>query len=198
MYVIRFSALALVLISNLASAQPRQVPSTSLAKARIEVPTIAADPKDVASIDAIVRAFYEVISGPAGQPRQWARDRSLYRPEIRFNIVRFDREGRPSLHTLTHQEFVDSSNDALVKRGFFERELHRVTQRFGNIAHVFSTYEGRDKENGPVIERGINSIQLVYDGTRWWITSASWQDETKDHPIPPEYLPTAPKEPHNE
>lgn len=198
MYVIRFCALALVLISNLASAQPRQVPSTSLAKARIEVPTIAADPKDVASIDAIVRAFYEVISGPAGQPRQWARDRSLYRPEIRFNIVRFDREGRPSLHTLTHQEFVDSSNDALVKRGFFERELHRVTQRFGNIAHVFSTYEGRDKENGPVIERGINSIQLVYDGTRWWITSASWQDETKDHPIPPEYLPTAAKEPHNE
>ena len=89
-----------------------------------------------------------------------------------------------------HQQFVDASDKGL-QGGFFEKEVHRETQRFGNIAHVFSTYESRIKADGPTIARGINSIQAFWDGKRWWITNAIWDEERPDNPMPPEYSPKA-------
>jgi len=97
------------------------------------------------------------------------------------------KDGKPVAHKMTHQQFVDSSN-AEVLKGFYEKEVHRVTQRFGNIAHVFSTYESRLKIDGPVIARGINSIEAFWDGQRWWIASAIWDEERPDNPLPAEYL----------
>ncbi|HYX69499.1 MAG TPA: hypothetical protein VE825_10230, partial [Terriglobales bacterium] len=67
--------------------------------------------------------------------------------------------------------------------------IHRETRRYGNIAQVWSTYESRQKADGPVIARGINSLELYWDGTRWWVASAVWDGERKDNPIPKEYLP---------
>ena len=141
-------------------------------------------PEDVATIDGMIKAFYEVVSGPAGQPRDWARDRTLYIPDLRF--VSIGADGKPRI--MTHQQFADGAKD-LDKKGFFEKEIHRVSERYGSIAHVWSTYESRQTENGPVIERGINSIELFWDGKRWWIANAIWSDETKENPIPKEYLP---------
>ena len=147
--------------------------------------TPAPRPEDVSTLDGMIGAFYDVISGPAGTPRQWRRDSSLYIPRVRF--VAMDVEGtRPVVAVMDHAEFVARYNKAFVDRGFFEREIHRVTKRFGNIAHVFSTYEYRATENGPVQGRGVNSIQLFWDGTRWWIASAIWDDERPDNPIPPD------------
>ena len=158
--------------------------------ARVEVQTISARPEDVATLDGIMKAFYEVVSGPAGQPRQWARDRSLYISGIRF-VATGVRKGnsKPYANVMDHQTFVDQSNDFLVRDGFYEREIHRVTRRFGNIAHIFSTYETRRKADGPVTGRGVNSLELFYDGTRWWIASAIWDEERTDNPIPKELLP---------
>ena len=153
------------------------------------MPETPARAEDVASIDGIVNAFYEVISGPAGQARQWSRDRSLYIADIRFVSMSENKAGHPVAHVVSHQQFVDASDAGVVKDGFYESEIHRVTQKFGNIAHVFSTYESRTKAGGPVIERGINSIELFYDGKRWWIASAIWDDERPDNPILAEYLP---------
>ncbi len=155
----------------------------------VEVPTIDPRPEDVGSIDGIIKAYYEVISGPAGQPRQWSRDRTLYIPDIRFVSMSEDKSGHPQANIASHQQFVDASNPSVVKEGFYESEIHRVTEKFGNIAHVFSTYESRTKADGPVIARGINSIELFYDGKRWWIASAIWDDERPDNPLPPAYLP---------
>jgi hypothetical protein len=155
----------------------------------VAVPTIAAQPADVATIDGVMKAFYEVISGPAGQPRQWSRDRTLYIPEIRFVSMDLDSKGKPVPRIMTHQQFVDASNPSMVAKGFDEREIHRVTKRFGNIAHVFSTYETRQTPGGPLTGRGINSIELFWDGDRWWIANAIWDDERPDNPIPKEYLP---------
>lgn len=159
------------------------------APSHVEVPAVAARAEDVGTIDGIMKAFYDVISGPAGQPRQWSRDRTLYIPEIRFVAMSEDKSGRPRAQVVSHQQFVDSSDSLLVKEGFYETEIHRVTERFGTIAHVFSTYESRNKADGPVIARGINSAELFFDGKRWWIASNIWDDERPDNPLTAEYLP---------
>jgi hypothetical protein len=167
-------SLACIMVALLASTAAAQTPAP---------PPPSPRPEDVRTLDGIIGAFYDVISGPAGTPRQWRRDSSLYIPRVRF--VAMDVEGsRPVAAVMDHAEFVARYNKAFVDRGFFEREIHRVTKRFGNVAHVFSTYEYRATENGPVQGRGVNSIQLFWDGTRWWIASAIWDDERPDNPIP--------------
>lgn len=147
-----------------------------------------ARPQDVATIDSVIAAYYDVVSGPAGQARDWARDRNLYIPGAKF-VAMSEKEGKPVAEVMTHEQFVQRSNDRLVKNGFFEKEIHRVTQRYGNIAHVWSTYESRHKPDGPVIGRGINSLELYWDGARWWVAAAIWDTERKDNPIPKDYLP---------
>ena len=175
-----FAGLALAATTLLAQDAPKPK--------HVEVATIPANPADVSTIDGMIKAWYDVISGPAGKPREWARDRTLYIKDLRFVDVGFDKEGKPKPRIVDHQGYVDAS-DGMSERGFFEKEIYRVSQRFGPIAHVWSTYETRQTENGPIIARGINSIELFWDGQRWWIANAIWTDETKDNPIPKEYLP---------
>ncbi len=155
----------------------------------IAVPAIAPRSEDVSTIDGIIKAYYDVICGPSGQPRQWARDRTLYIPGIHFVSMSVDKDGKPHAEVTTHQEYVDRSDAGMVKNGFYEVEIHRVTKRFGNIAHVFSTYETRRSKESPVTRRGVNSIELFWDGTRWWIASAIWDDERADNPLPADLLP---------
>lgn len=155
--------------------------------ARIEVPTRAPQPADVATLDGMIRAWYDIVSGPAGQPRDWGRDRSLYIPDLRF-VTAGVQQGKAYARIRDHQGYVDES-DAELTKGFFEKEIHRVTERFGPIAHVWSTYESRTTKEGPVIARGINSIELFWDGKRWWISHGAWTEETAEQPIPAKYLP---------
>ena len=147
-----------------------------------------ARPQDVATVDGVVKAYYEVVSGPAGQPRDWARDRGLYIPNVRF-VALSEKNGKPRAEVMSHDGYIQRVDDWLVKNGFFEKEVHRVTRRFGNLAQVWSTYESRNKPDGPVIGRGINSLELYWDGTRWWVAAAVWDGERPDNPIPKEYLP---------
>ena len=158
------------------------------AQQHVAVPTLAPRDEDVATIDGIMKAFYDVISGPAGQPRQWGRDRTLYLPDIRFVETGVDRAGKTTANVITHQEFVDAADAQLVKNGFFETEIHRVTRTFGNITHIFSTYEMRSKADGPVFGRGVNSLQLFWDGKRYWVPSVTCDDERDGNPIPKELL----------
>ncbi len=156
---------------------------------QVAVPTVPARPEDVATLDAIIAAFYDVISGPAGQPRQWARDRSLHIPGVRFVSTGYDADDRRTVAVMDHQQFVDATDADFMARGFYETEIHRATHRVGDIAHVFSTYEMRRTPDGPVFGRGVNSIELFWDGARWWIAAAIWTNEGPGHPIPPEHLP---------
>lgn len=154
----------------------------------VNVPTIPARPEDVASIDSIMKAFYEVVSGPAGEPRQWSRDRSLYIPGVKFVSMNVDDKSEPVARVMDHQQFVDASDHQVVSKGFYEWEIHRETKRFGNIVHVFSAYESRITKDGPVIARGVNSVELFWDGKRWWIAGAIWDDERKDNPLTKDFL----------
>ena len=151
-----------------------------------------ADPADVASIESIITAYYDVISGEAGQPRNWDRFHSLFAPEARFVTVRTVRD-RTSSITLTPQQFAEFNQKYFERGGYYEREIHKRIDAYGKVAHVFSTYESRHNlaETHPY-SRGINSIQLISNGTRWWIVSIMWDYERPDdNPIPAEYLPAS-------
>ena len=151
------------------------------------VPT--ASPADVASVDAIVAALYDVISGPARQARNWDRFRSLFVPEAKLIPTGFP-EGSPKgrARFLSVEDYIAGSGKAIEERGFFEREIGRVSERFENIVHAFSTYESRQAADGPVTQRGINSIQLTWDGERWWVTNIMWRGVGPDAEIPAKYL----------
>jgi hypothetical protein len=144
---------------------------------------------DVESVDAIIASLYEVISGEAGKQRNWDRLRSLFAPNAKMIPIVPKKEGGFALRELTVEDYVTKAGPNLEKDGFFEKEIARKTERYGNLAHVFSTYEGRRKADDKPFVRGINSLQLMHDGTRWWVVSIMWEAERPDNPLPKEYLP---------
>ena len=153
-----------------------------------------ADPADVASIDAIINAAYDVISGAAGKKRDWDRERSLFIPGARLMPTVMEPgatapKDNVGPQMLDIEGFIKRSASYFEKNGFFEKEIARRTEQFGQIAHVWSTYESRRKAVDPEpFMRGINSIQLFHDGTRWWIVSIYWQPESPEQRIPEKYL----------
>ena len=153
----------------------------------VEISKIEANPADVSTIEGILKAFYETISGSKGVPRQWSRDRTLYTPDIRF-VGMSEKDGKINAGIMNHQQYVNGSNKFFVTEGFTEREINRVVRKFGNIAHVFSTYEFTNDDRTEK-GRGINSLELFWDGVRWWISAVSWDEERPNNPIPKEFLP---------
>ena len=147
---------------------------------------------DVESIDAIIAAAYDVISGPAGKKRDWERERALFWPGARL-IPTATVPGRNDVGLaplmLDVEGYIDRVEPIFAKSGFYEKEIARRIEQFGRIAHVWSTYESRnDPGDAEPFMRGINSIQLFNDGKRWWILSIYWQHESPQHPIPEKYF----------
>lgn len=148
-----------------------------------------ANPADVASIDSIMTAVYDSISGDAGQLRDWDRFRSLFHKDAR--LIPTGKNPTTNVTTAvayTPEEYIKRATPAFEKDGFFEKESARKMDRFGNIVQVFSTYEARrKKDDAKPFLRGINSFQLLFDGARWWVMTIYWQAESADNPIPPQY-----------
>jgi hypothetical protein len=174
-----------------ASAQPAQgAPAAAPAAPAAQKESIPEARKaDVSSIDAILAALYDSISGPAGQPRDWNRFRSLFVAGARLIPTGRTPEGQARI-TVTDPDGYIARSSAALAQGFFEKEIARKVDQFGSVAHVFSTYESRRKaDDTTLLARGINSIQLYFDGTRWSVVSIYWQAERPDAPIPAAYLP---------
>jgi hypothetical protein len=167
--------------------KPAPQPSPS-AKAS-EPMTPAPNPVDVASIDSIIAAVYDVISGPAGKKRDWDRMRSLFLPGARLIPTGPRPTGGYGSRVLAVDDYIQRSSPFFEKEGFYEKEAVRRTETFGNIAHVFSTYESRHSPDDPKpFQRGINSFQLMNDGQRWWVVTIFWQGEDQKNPLPEKYL----------
>jgi len=158
-------------------------------KVHVEIPTIAAKPGDV-TLESIVKADYESISGGVGVPRQWGRDLSLYDPHAWTVALSTDpKTGAITTWSFNEQEYADASDADFVREGYTERELGHIIHRYGNVATVLSSYEGKSSLTGKVSSRGVNIYQLYFDGKRWWILSIVWDEERPGNPIPPELLP---------
>jgi len=147
-------------------------------------------PADVSSIDGMIKAYYEVVSGPAEKDREWGRDATLYVPAIHFNIFSADKQGKTTVRSLSHQEFANESEAAMKGKAFYEYEIHRIEHRAGNVAHILCTAEQRFAPDGPVQGHSVDSLELYWDGARWWIVNANiWEVEKNGKPLPPEFLP---------
>jgi hypothetical protein len=179
-------------IRTAAAAVLFALPFPALARAQAPADTTrppTAKPADVASVDAIIAALYDVISGPAGQERDWTRFRSLFVPGARLIPTIHPPGGAtPRTAVLTPEQYVERSA-GLARNGFFEREISRTSDQFGAVTQIFSTYESRRAAtDAKPFQRGINSIQLFNDGTRWYVVTIFWDGERADNPIPDKYL----------
>ncbi|WP_445383251.1 hypothetical protein [Robiginitalea sp. IMCC43444] len=123
--------------------------------------------EDVATIDGIIKAYYEVVSGPAGEAADIERDRSLHHPDAWVAISNMDEEGHPRVRVMRLEEFHGDNKPRT--QGFWERETSREVKRKGNMAQVWSRKEISRTPEGEAFEKGVNNITLFYDGSRWWI-----------------------------
>jgi hypothetical protein len=184
---------ALTLVCSMALAQqpapaPAQKPLIGSIAARPDWPK--AKPEDVHSIEAILAALYNSISGGKGQARDWNRMRSLFTPDAVLIPTRIDRgTGAADTVVLSLDDYIQRSTPTMTASGFFERTIHNEAQQFGNIVQVWSTYESRhDLADPQPFSRGINSIQLLKSGDRYYIVDVFWDSERPDNPIPAKYL----------
>ncbi len=142
--------------------------------------------EDVGSLDAIIEALYDVISGPKEHKRDWDRFNSLFDDDARLIFASPDTAS--GFQTRTPQGYREVAEGSFAANNFYETEISRDTEIYGNIAHVFSTYAGRRSPDGEPFLRGINSIQLAHKDGRWFIETIFWQGETDEFPLPAKYL----------
>ncbi len=140
---------------------------------------------DTVSIQSTIKALYDVISGDAGEPRNWDRDRALFYPHARLVRTGVDENGKPWALSMTVEDYIEKVKDHFNEHGFYEYQTDCKIEQFGNIAHAFSTYNAKYHPNDvEPFKRGINSIQLYNDGERWWIINILWDNERPENPLP--------------
>jgi hypothetical protein len=139
-----------------------------------------------ATIDDVMNAFYASISGPAGE-RDWELQRSLFVPGGRLTAMSWN-DGEPRLESMSLAEYAASRGPYFAANDFYEVEIARREQRWSSLALIASAYEGRRRQDGPAILRGLNLLHLVHLENRWWITAVTWKHERPDDRLPPEFL----------
>ncbi|TYA71585.1 hypothetical protein [Seonamhaeicola marinus] len=148
------------------------------------------DTTKVYTIDNMIKTLYGSISGEKGKARNWKQFKYLFHKDAKLIPSGENREGDFKIRYMSPDDYIKSSGKWLVQNGFIEKEIHREIQQFGNLVHVFSTYESyKSAADEKPFMRGINSIQLLFDNNRWWIVNIYWTNESRYNPIPKAYLP---------
>lgn len=146
------------------------------------------DSTSVLTLDSTIKTLYNVISGEKKEKRNWKQFKFLFKPDAKLIPSGKDKAGNYRVRFMSPDDYIKSSGKWLVENGFFEKETHRKVDTFGNISHVFSTYEAFNSATDETpFMKGINSIQLLNDGNRWWIINIYWAQETEENPIPEKY-----------
>ncbi len=159
-------------------------------KEKAKATEFVVDSTKVLTLDKTIKTLYQVISAEKEEDRNWKQFKYLFHPNAKLIPSGKNSEDVYKARYLSPGDYIKSSSDWLKLNGFVEKEIHRKVNAFGNIAHVFSTYESyHSKDDEAPFMRGINSIQLLNDGKRWWIMNIFWSQETEDNHIPKAYLP---------
>jgi hypothetical protein len=178
------------------AAAPAPPPLVGTLAAHPDRPAAKVRPSDVDTVDHLVSSLYDVISGAAGKPRDWDRFRSLFLPDGRLGVVRAETPAtkdaparKGDVAFLTPNMYVQRDDPYFKTHGFFERSIANRVEVFGNLVHVWSTYESRHAErDSQPFARGINSIQIVYAQGRFWVASILWDEERPGLVLPDKYL----------
>jgi hypothetical protein len=178
------------------AAAPAPPPSVGTLAAHPDWLAAKSHPSDVDTVDHLVNSLYDVISGAAGKPRDWGRFRSLFLPDGRLGVVRPETPAtqdaparKGDVVFLTPDMYVQRDDPYFKTHGFFERSIANRVEVFGNLVHVWSTYESRHAEHdSQPFARGINSIQIVYAQGRFWIAAILWDEERPGLALPEKYL----------
>jgi len=144
--------------------------------------------KDVESIESIMTALTEVISGAADQERDWERFNNLFSEDAKLIPTHTEESGEVIYNYWSPKDYIAMYKKNRGGTAFYEQELFRKTESFGNIAHCFSTYAVRTEKDGPIERRGINSIQLLKSKDRWYIMNVFWSNESEEEKLPEKYL----------
>jgi hypothetical protein len=147
----------------------------------------AVKPGDVDSVEHILAAVYDCISGPPG-PRDWERFRGLFYHGARLIPSRRDKDGTVTARMMSVEDYIQGSQPFFDKDGFFEKPVANRVEQWDHLAHVWSTYESRHAKGEKPFARGINSFQFLFDGSRWWVVTIYWEGEDSEHPLPEKYL----------
>jgi len=147
---------------------------------------VAAAPSDVESIDAIVAALYDAISGAASEPRDWDRLRSLFVPGALLVPAAPRPDGTAPVRALGVEDWIRGAEVYFRDHAFYERETARELDRFGNVASAMSTYGSYATPDGEPFARGINAITLISDAARWYVVSIAWDVDREGNPLPEE------------
>ena len=150
---------------------------------------------DADTVDHLVASLYDVISGPAGA-RDWDRFRSLFLPDGRISVVIPETPASKDAPAhkgdavfLTPNMYAQRDDPYFKAHGFFERSIANRVEEFGNLSHVWSTYESRNAAtDSKPFTRGINSIQIVHARGRFWIASVLFDDERPGLTLPDKYI----------
>jgi hypothetical protein len=138
---------------------------------------------DFSTIDNVIHVLYDVISGPAGD-RDWDLFKALFHEKAIMGATGKNKDGVKVLNYFTPSEYVERNGPAFKARGFFEEELERITNQFGGVAQVFTSYQYRFEKGGEIMKRGINCVQLAFEKDRWYITQIIWEAETPENKLP--------------
>lgn len=183
MKILKIHAAGISVLLSLLAALPAL--SRAEGNTRADQPACGTQPADPAAAnpESLVRALYEIVSGPANSAKDWGRLERLHAPGAIITPTQHGGAVAFAASPQTLAKFIELNERLFAKTGFHERETFQRVQRFGHIAHVWSGYETREHPGGPVQGRGINSFQLLNDGQRWCVLSATWDTDTPDHPV---------------
>ena len=143
---------------------------------------------DADAPERVVDVLYALISGPAGEAPRWDRFRALFAPGARLMPTNREVDGERVMRVHDVEDYIRVHDAFLREHAFYEKQIAHRVERFGRIAHVWSTYTSHAEPDAEPFARGINSIQLHHDGRRWWVVTIFWDSERDDNPIPQRYL----------
>lgn len=157
-----------------------------------QTPTTVPIEQAAGTPSGLIEALYRMVSfGPGPEP-DWEMFRGVFLPEA---IVVFSPRGTRPMRVMSVDGFIQDWKDffrdaALEDKGFTETIAGMKVTEFGGLAHAWVIFEPRIGGTQPARQiRGLDSIELSFDGTRWWVAAITTDFEGPTQRIPAGLVP---------